>query len=406
MKGDRPRITLLGSNSGRNVGDAAILSAILDVFSKELPKAEFFVPSTHPKFTDENYGSKYAVKGVDVMPWTGSIRLLGIPTIRCLWKSDLAFICDGIIFGKKILNPLFNFLITLVFIVPIARLLRCKVVCYSCGIGPFPSKLSRIMARWVLNQCDLVIMRENDSKKLAEEIGCSQPIQVTGDAAFLNPVSSRDRGREILKSNGIDPNAALLGINVTRYIDSWLDSHERVQDRSTFLKALAEGVKAAQSNCGFVPVVFSTQPMDEPTAQQLASLLETKVIDNTRYLSHDMQAVMRECQLFMGMRFHSVVLASAVETPIIGLIYAPKVRGFMRLLSCENLALELAKLTPASLTAVLNEAWAQRTEIKHKQKIHIDELKDGALRAARMVSARYFEHPSRIEEAAKIAAAS
>lgn len=390
MKGNRPTITLIGSNSGRNVGDAAIMSAIVDVVSKELPDAEFLVPSTNPSFIDDNYGEKYNVKGVNIMPWTGSIRLLGIPTLLCLKKSDIALICDGIIFGKKLFNPLFNFLITLIFMVPLARLVGCKVVCYSCGIGPFPSRISRIFARWVLNGCDLVIMREHDSRKLAEEIGVTKPIHVTGDAAFLNLVSSDMRAQEILLENGVSNTIPLFGINVTKYFDAWLESSEKVGNRQEFLQILAKGISAASKKCGFQPLVFCTQPMDEEVAGQLAKLLNTKVIANSKYLSHDMQAVMRRTELFMGMRFHSVVLASAVESPVIGLIYAPKVRGFMRLLDCQDYALELASLNEENLTTVVQDAWENRFAIRAKQKFIVDKLKAGALQAARQLRSRYF----------------
>lgn len=390
MKGDKPRITLLGSNSGRNVGDAAIMSAIVDVVSKEIPGIEVYVPSTNPEFINKNYSAKYNVKGINVMPWTGSIRLLGIPTLWCLIKSDAALICDGIIFGKKLFNPLFNFLITLIFIAPLARLVGCKLVCYSCGIGPFPSEVSRVFARWVLNACDLVIMRENDSKKLAEEIGVTKPIEVTGDAAFINLVSSDVRAVEIMESEGIAADKNFFGINITKYFDAWLEESERVADRNKFLNTLAEAINAAKVKTGFEPVVFSTQPMDEDVARRLASLIDAKVIDNTKYLSHDMQAVMRRCDLFMGMRFHSLILASAVECPIIGLIYAPKVRGYMRLLKSPDQAVELADVTAERLTTTIVDSWQRRREIKLAQKAIVDILKEGAYRAAVTLKERYF----------------
>jgi polysaccharide pyruvyl transferase WcaK-like protein len=128
MKGSHPRITLLGNNSGRNLGDMAIMSSIMESLSKRLPNAEFYVPTIKPEWVRKHYGDRYNVKAINVMPWTLSLRLLGLPTLRCLAKSDVALICDGIIFGKKLFNPAFNYLITLVFLVPLARLLDRKSV--------------------------------------------------------------------------------------------------------------------------------------------------------------------------------------------------------------------------------------------------------------------------------------
>ena len=392
MKGTHPVFTLLGSNSGNNLGDAAILSSILEHLTKELPTSEFIVPTTKPSFTNTHYGNRYNVKAISMMPWTASIRFVGIPTAIALWRSDVALICDGILFGKKLWNPFFNWLIALIFVVPFARLVNCKVVCYSCGIGPFKSKISQRFARWVLNGCDMVIMRENDSKKLAEDLGCIHPVEVTGDAAFINPVSDEVRAKEVSKELGIDFTKPTLGINVTKYMDTWLNDNEKIADKSAFLKMLADGIKQARTelNEDIQTVVFCTHPMDEGAATDLANHLEGLKVFNSKYLSHDIQAVMRQCQLFIGMRFHSVVLASAVEVPIIGLIYMPKVRGFMRLLSCEDYSLELGKLTLESFKETVKRGWSERAALKSRQKIVVDELKAGALRAATRIKEQYF----------------
>lgn len=392
MKSKFPRITLLGSNSGNNLGDAAIMAAVMDSITDEMPGAEFYVPTVKPEFTNDHYGQKYKVKAMDIMPWTGSLRFFGIPTLWCLWRSDAALICDGIIFGKKFFNPAFNMLITLVLLVPWAKLVGCKLVCYSCGIGPFPVPFSKKAARYLLNACDLVIMREHDSKKLAEEIGVTQPIEVTGDAAFINRVSDETRAQELAKRNGLDWQRPWLGINVTAYADTWLNPEERVADNDAFLRMLVNSINATVNNTdkNIQPVIFSTHPMDLETCQKLAQQVNGAVIHNSTLLSHDIQALMRRCELFMGMRFHSVVLASAVYTPIIGLIYAPKVRGFMRLLDCAEYGLELANLNETKLTEILTKAWNDRKQLQSKQRVVVDQLKKGARQAAVTLRTKIF----------------
>ncbi len=392
MKGPHPRITLLGNNSGRNLGDMAIMSSIMESISKRHPDAEFFVPTINPSWVTKHYGDKYNVKAVDVMPWTLSIRLLGLPTLRCFAKSDCALICDGIIFGKKLFNPAFNYLITLVFLVPLARLFGCKMVAYSCGIGPFQNAISRIFAKWTINGCDLVMMRERDSEKLAKEIGVTQPIELTGDAAFINPVSSDTTAVRILKEIGLDPEKPILAVNATSYLDSWLKPNERLQNPLSFLSMLAEAITRAQQAVQepFQPLIVCTHPMDERTCNELASMVKGKVLTNTTYLSHDIQAVLKRCGLLVGMRFHSIVLASSVEIPVVGLIYAPKVRGYLRLLECEDYGLELATLTSENLGLKLTEAWNARSTLQERQRPVIKELKAGAEYAADLLASRYF----------------
>jgi polysaccharide pyruvyl transferase WcaK-like protein len=392
MKGTHPRITLLGNNSGRNLGDMAIMSSIMESLSKRMPDAEFYVPTIKPDWVKKHYGQRYNVKAVNVMPWTLSLRLLGLPTLRCLAKSDCALICDGIIFGKKLFNPAFNYLITLVFLVPLARLLGCKMVCYSTGIGPFQSAISRLFAKWTINGCDLVMMRERDSEKLTKDIGVTQPVELTGDAAFINPVSDDSVAVSIMKEIGLDPEKPVLAINATAYLDTWLKAEERLQDPKRFLHLLADSVKKTQAAVTdfFQPLIVCTHPMDEATCRELAALMGGTVLTNTTYLSHDIQAVLRRCGMLVGMRFHSIVLASSVEIPVVGLVYAPKVRGYLRLLDCEDYGLELATLTVDSLSAKLTEAWNSRQQLQERQRPIIHELKIGAEHAADTLVARYF----------------
>ena len=395
MKGTHPRITLLGNNSGRNLGDMAIMSSIMESLSKRMPNAEFYVPTIKPEWVRQHYGDRYNVKAVNVMPWTLSLRLLGLPTLVCLAKSDVALICDGIIFGKKLFNPAFNYLITLVFLVPLARLLGCKMVCYSTGIGPFQNTISRLFAKWTINGCDLVMMRERDSEKLTKDIGVTQPVELTGDAAFINPVSEDRVAVSIMRELGLDPEKPAMAINATAYLDTWLNPNERLSDPKGLLKTIAEGVKRAQEQVKdkFQPLIVCTHPMDEATCRELAAMCDGKVLTNSTYLSHDIQAVIRRCGILVGMRFHSIVLASSVETPVVGLIYAPKVRGYLKLLQCEEYSLELASLTPDYLGRKLAEAWDARKELQERQRPIIGDLKEGAEHAADLLCSRYFGSP-------------
>jgi polysaccharide pyruvyl transferase WcaK-like protein len=373
----------------------AIMSSIMESLSKRMPNAELYVPTIKPEWVRKHYGDRYNVKAVNVMPWTLSLRLLGLPTLVCLAKSDVALICDGIIFGKKLFNPAFNYLITLVFLVPLARLLGCKMVCYSTGIGPFQNKISRLFAKWTINGCDLVMMRERDSENLTKEIGVTQPVELTGDAAFINPVSDDKVAVSIMRELGLDPEKPAMAINATAYLDTWLNPNERLSDPKGLLKTIAEGVKRAQEQAKdkFQPLIVCTHPMDEATCRELAAMCDGKVLTNSTYLSHDIQAVIRRCGILVGMRFHSIVLASSVETPVVGLIYAPKVRGYLKLLQCEEYSLELASLNPEHLGRKLAEAWNARKELQERQRPIIGDLKEGAEHAADLLCSRYFGSP-------------
>lgn len=392
MKGERPVITLLGSNSGNNVGDAAILSGILDALTERLPDAEFLVPTVKPEFINENYGARYRVRAMNIMPWNLSFRFLGLPTLKCLWRSDAALICDGIIFGKKLFNPAFNMLVTLAPLALFAKLFGCKLVCYSVGIGPFPNGRGSGLAKYLIQACELVMMRENDSKKLAEQIGVTRKIEITGDAAYLNPTSSNEVGLKIAQAVGIRPDKKIIGINVTSYVDSWVANGETKLTPQDLIVQLQRSIEIAQNQIEdhLQPVIFSTHPMDETLALELGKSLAAPVVSNTTYLSHDLQAVMARCSLFIGMRFHSLVLASSVGVPIIGLIYAPKVKGLMADLSSAEYGVPLTGLKAETIAISICLAWKERDSLRARQQKVVEEFKLGANRAADRLVESFF----------------
>ena len=114
-------------------------------------------------------------------------------------------------------------------------------------------------------------------------------------------------------------------------------------------------------------------------------------------------SVMRECSLHIGMRVHSTILASAVGVPIIGMVYAPKVRGLLNLVGTEEYALELNELNSERLEDVLVEAFNSRDEITRRQQAVVSRLKDGAKRSGALLKEKFLQNtPPRVNEEASV----
>lgn len=370
-------VTLLGNNSGRNLGDAAILSSLLNCFKEHSPNTTVFNPTMNPNWFKRHYGKKFTnCVPVDVRPQTLSLRLFGLPTIRCLQKSDLAIICDGIIFGYKLFSP-HNFLISLYGLLPFIPK-KCSLVVFCGGIGPFPSALSRYLAKKVLNRCNLIIMRDIDSVNLAKHIGVTRKIELVGDSAYLNEIAPEHVTGKILSEIGIPVgDYKYFGFNVTPYIDNWLSKENKLGNADKFLQKLAEQVSAANKIIGsnVVPLVFSCSPMDESYSNEFANLIGGKVINNSTYLSHEIQAVMAKCEIVFGMRFHSLVLSSSAGVPVVGMIYAPKVEGLMGFLETPNCGIALTEVEEGKLKEHIVKCFEERESIRKVQQRKILELR-------------------------------
>ena len=85
------KITLIGSFSGRNAGDIAILANILDDFAEVRNDIQFLIPTLKPSFVTEHYGH-HNVKPMGMMPWHLSLKALmpravslNCPTSNVCW---------------------------------------------------------------------------------------------------------------------------------------------------------------------------------------------------------------------------------------------------------------------------------------------------------------------------------
>ena len=369
------KITILGSNSGRNAGDAAILASIIDGVAKLNPDTLFEVPTTNPKFINSNYGHKYKVKPISIMPWNFSVRLLGIPVLRSIARSDLVLITDGIIFDVKLFNPAFNFLITLIFLVPFANLLKKPVVCFCVGIGPITTFWGKLFTKFVGNRCKQIMVREKDSYDLMKELGTTTKMGIYADIAFTNKTSPID-------TKFLDKKRKTIGINVTRYCGIWLKGKESKVNKEHIISSFASVIDSLSKELDAQIVLITTQIMDiqfaDKIKQQTKNPSSVLLVTNQEYSNHEITHIMSKLDLFLGMRLHSLILASSVGVPVVGLVYAPKVLSFMKLLGLENYSIDLTKINAQSLHMSIKSFWENKETIKKAVSIAIPELKKKA----------------------------
>ncbi|MCS6961725.1 MAG: polysaccharide pyruvyl transferase family protein [Deltaproteobacteria bacterium] len=371
-----PTATLFGSNSGNNLGDAAILSSILWNYRNKGFK--FLVPTPNPSFVNL-YRHLGNVRAVDIHPLrTLSVRFLGLTTINALRNSNYSLICDGILFGKRLFNPSFNFLSNLYILLPVLKALKVRLVCFACGLGPFDSKLSRKMARAVLEYCDLLLLRDDESIRLAIDLlGNEKQIRIerVGDCAFINPISPEHVAEKIFEIYGISGHT-LVGVNITSYLGSWVGARTRKEEFFSKLEKTLIDVKKAFD---LQYVFFSTHPMDNKANNEVAARTSSIFIPAGKFLSHDIMSVMAKCSAFIGMRFHSLILAAAAGVPVLGIRYAPKVGSLLKMLGSENLLVEIDNIQDMGypFRFLLNNL----SSIKDSQQVAVNREKQLALKA-------------------------
>lgn len=376
------KITVLGSFSGRNAGDAAILASIVSEISSLFPKVQFEVPTTNPSYILEEF-PQLKVKPISVMPWNLSLRLLGIPVFRSIIRTDLTLITAGILNDLRLFNPAFCFLLALFFLIPFAKMFNKSVICYCVGVGPLTTYWGKRFTKFICNnKCDLIMTREQDSYKLLQDLGVVKPpMAVYADAAFNNTPSEPSKIKKIMEEENIVKTKGLIGLNVTAYVGDWLKKEDRVT-KDIFKKNIVQTVDQLIQDLNIEVIFTVTQIMDVKFAKDVMNQLRHKqnvrLVTKEKYTNHEIMGLLGEFDLFIGMRLHSLILASAMETPVIGINYHPKVGSFLRFIGQSEQIIELNETNSQNLFSLAKRTFAEKEQIKKQLKPRIKHLKDRA----------------------------
>lgn len=382
--------TLLGSASGRNSGDAALISAIAESIDKYCGVALMYeVPTTRPSYISTNYPPN--IKPISLMPWNFCIRMLGVPTYRSIMRTDMTLIFDAILFDRELYNPLFNFMSSLFVLLPLAKKQGKKMALYNAGIGPISTSAGQKMLRKICSLMDFITVRDEPSYLILREAGIEhEKIIISADAA-LNASSSDDvRVHQILKEKGISVDKPILAININRYIDTWAQTGSKSIGKERFIKETAAALDKIMSQLDAQYVFVTTQHADVKITQELIARLKfsqhVKLLSSVEFNHYDIKGTLRNVTLLFGMRVHSMILASSELTPVAGLAYQPKVHHYYKTLGLEQFCMDFKNFSESTLYELIMTAWNKRAETKVHLTQRIPFLKLQALKPAILIS--------------------
>ena len=384
-------ITILGSSSGRNAGDAALVSGMMDPIDEACAARLLYeVPTIRPAYLKSAYPNN--TRAVGMMPWDLSIKLLGLPTYRSIMRTDLSLIFDAILFDRSLYNPLFNHLSTLYLMLPIAKRRGKKIAMYNVGVGPIDTPAGAKMLRVISDLCDFITVRDQGSLDILKRVGVTNPrVVMTADAALLVKPASDQRVTAIMKSVGLDPSQEILGLNVSAYLNSWAEGSSKPISKEQFVAVYSAAINRVLKEIN-VPVLFvGTQhhdiPLSDAIIPHIKSTKPVASIANRDYDHFEIMGVLGKLALLFGMRLHSLILASAGRTPISGLPHQPKVTYYLNTLGLTDFNLSFDDFSEESLARHILKSWHARKEIRSTLERRIPLLQNEARKATRLVQA-------------------
>jgi len=353
-------LVISGYYGFKNLGDEAVLLSTIQALRESLPGARITVLSHDPGHTAQAYG----VEAVN--RW--NIR----EVFRALRDSQMLLSGGGSLFQDVTSRRNLYYYLG---IVQMARCLRVPVAVYAQGIGP----LLRLSSRWitarVLNQVQLITVRDGDSERLLRDIGVNRPpIHVTADPVLgLNP-------EEMDLTPGLDL-ARRMGIQgkVLAFSVRFWPGAEALWEALAFL---GDKWQKKGGQVVFIPFHF---PLDVEASREVARrMTEAPVIIEEELDVFTLMGLLKTATLLMGMRLHALIFAAVMEVPFLGLAYDPKVQAFAQ--RAEQCCLDLKNFSPSDLVEKGEFFWACREEHRLKLKAALPALRDKARENACLVA--------------------
>ncbi len=381
-------ITVLGNNSGRNAGDAAILGNLLNDFAAIRNDIKFLVPTTHPGFIQKHFG-RFNVKPVPLLPWYGALKNLGLPLLLSMIKTEMILITDNILFDRKFYNPVFNNLSSIALFAPLSKRRNIPIVLYNASVGPIDYDYGEKALKKVLDSCQLFITRDEQTGTLLNrfEIPESQII-IHADCALNTIPPNNNRMEEIISKENIFNNTkGTIGFNLNSYIDNW--SMDGTLQRQDFLKTIAGAIDVLIETLGVDVLFVTSQVMDLKITEKCFELIKNKnnvkIVSNKDYTYEELTGLLERVEVHTGLRTHTLIFSAAVNTPMVCIKSYPKSTGFMKTIGQSEWNIDFKDLTVDRLSDLVIKAWNSKDDTRNSMQPVVAIEKAKAKKSAELV---------------------
>ncbi|WP_341201669.1 polysaccharide pyruvyl transferase CsaB [Planomicrobium okeanokoites] len=293
------RIVLSGYYGFDNVGDEAILFAIIQSLKEYHPGVNLTVLSNNPEKT----AASYKVDAVN--RWNINEVRKALKESDCLISGGGSLLQDET--GMKSISYYSG-------VMKIAQFLKKPVFIYAQGMGPVKSKINRQIMKHVLQRSEMITVRDKHSKSFLQSIGVSKPIQLVPDPVMGIDASGFSSGL----TTGTDSNKRVISVSIRNWTEDL-----------SYLNKVAAGLDQLADNGHEILMIPMHGKYDHDTSKNVAGMMTNKV-EIFPYDSsiEEKMAAVKESDVLLGMRLHALIFASVGNTPFVALSYDPKIDSF------------------------------------------------------------------------------
>ena len=343
------KIGIVGNYGATNIGDDAILTAIL----KSLSEHEITVFSASPDKTKNDFGVHVA----PLFPLgIRSLFKIGFKkSISAMRKVDAVVLGGGGLFQDNHLYACFIWAWQVFWI----TYLHKPLFIYGTGVGPLKTRIGKWLTKWAYNKAEVITVRDHYSKDTLSKIGVlEQKMYTTSDPAFLyrKPSISKERTKNVF----------IISLR------PWLKYNSKIISTfSSFLEKLKK-----EKNAEFI---FTSMQQIKEHDQRIIDAVCKKVGGELYIPRHfsDLISIMQSAEFAIGMRYHFLIAALLTETPVLPISYSPKVDELFKGTHLESYVTPVSHLSTTALEENLKRLSVDYNNVKifeKTQKLKLREL--------------------------------
>lgn len=343
------KIVISGYYGFDNLGDEAILFALLKTIRAMEPSSDCIVLSNQPHRTAQDYA-------VEASPrWP-------LSAVKKALKDCSLFITGG---GSLLQDSTSNRSIPYYLgLMSRARRMGAKTALFSCGVGPIERKWLRFVTRRALNGADFVSVRDEDSRVFLDRLGVKRQIHRIPDPVLALDVPNAQSSDELFQREGIQKEGPRIVLapraqpNSRGYSGVWVECLRLLREREAF-------------QCILWPMHGRE---DLELCQDIARRSEGAIVLEARYSPLQALDLLKGVDLMIGVRLHALILGAVAGCSLMGISYDPKVSSFLR--SIDLLAdVKLENMKPDVVADRAYRAWQYQEEIRDKVQAALPSLR-------------------------------
>jgi len=269
-----------------------------------------------------------------------------------------------------------------------AKILEKPVVVFPNSIGPFRTPVGRLFAKVILQNVDLVMLRELYSYRLFKQLSIQTPHVLTTDVVLLLEYPERRRD---LTAPG-----CVVGVCPALYTSSFSKEERRryVLAHSMTLDWL---VREQSYQVVFLPHEISSVKLDDDLGLSRAIMDKMKHHDRAEIVEiqsiEEFNRCISQLDFLITSRMHPAVLACANRVPAVMVVYDHKQAGFFDQLDLSDYAVNIKQITKAQLMNKVSLLLCQKDKVRKQLDQRVPILQEDLRRKLR-AAITHFVHGS------------